>query len=178
MHASWWIQTLCLQLSCCTACGAVTHGHIDHVGALSLLLEQYPHMKVVIHEEEGPYMQGQKLYFSVEGRSMQLKALHFLEAVPGKQFQVLKTVSMALHGWAVSGMQVHVQRGPSPHKAVAARRAVTHCLLIKVHLATLPAHPACPLCSTDLSSAAIWGTCQACMEAVEMSSELDGMSCA
>lgn len=84
----------------------MTHGHIDHVGALSLLLEQYPDMKVVIHEEEGPYMQGQKLYFSVEGRSMQLKALHFLEAVPGKQFQVLMSVSLALHGWAISGMQV------------------------------------------------------------------------
>ena len=87
-------------------------------------------MKVVIHEEEGPYMQGQKLYFSVEGRSMQLKALHFLEAVPGKQFQVLNSVSLTLHGWAVSGTQVYVLRGPCPHEAVAVCRNITHCLLI------------------------------------------------
>ena len=46
-------------------------------------------MKVVIHEAEGPYMEGHKLYFSVEGRSLQLKALHFLEAVPQNQFQVM-----------------------------------------------------------------------------------------
>lgn len=77
------------SLEIVSASCAVTHGHIDHVGALSLLLELYPNMKVVIHEAEGPYMEGHKLYFSVEGRSLHLKALHFLEAVPQKQFQVI-----------------------------------------------------------------------------------------
>ncbi|DBB07616.1 hypothetical protein WJX82_001357 [Trebouxia sp. C0006] len=76
----------------------LTHGHIDHVGALSLLLELYPNMKVVIHEAEGPYMEGHKLYFSVEGRSLQLKALHFLEAVPQKQFQMTKDRMILLEG--------------------------------------------------------------------------------
>ncbi len=51
-------------------------------------------MKVVIHEAEGAYMEGHKLYFSVEGRSLQLKALHFLEAVPQKQFQVISMISL------------------------------------------------------------------------------------
>ena len=66
---------------------AVTHGHIDHVGALPLLLEEYPDMKVVIHEAEEEFIAGDKDYFPPAELSFQLHALNFLRVLPSSEFK-------------------------------------------------------------------------------------------
>ncbi len=37
----------------------LTHGHIDHVGALPALKQAYPEAHVAFHTEESPYLTGQ-----------------------------------------------------------------------------------------------------------------------
>ncbi len=36
----------------------VTHGHIDHVGAIEPLMAAYPGLKIIFHETEAPYLEG------------------------------------------------------------------------------------------------------------------------
>lgn len=67
---------------------AVTHGHVDHVGALGPLLELYPDLRVVIHEAEADYISGPKQYFASETESWQHKALRLLKVSPWAEFKV------------------------------------------------------------------------------------------
>lgn len=41
---------------------ALTHGHSDHVGALEALVQKYPDVQVVFHQDEAPYITGQHTY--------------------------------------------------------------------------------------------------------------------
>ena len=46
----------------------LTHGHIDHVGALEALVARYPEALVAFHEEEAPYLTGRpRLCWSITG---------------------------------------------------------------------------------------------------------------
>jgi glyoxylase-like metal-dependent hydrolase (beta-lactamase superfamily II) len=36
----------------------VTHGHLDHVGAIDSLIEAYPELRVIFHETEAPFLLG------------------------------------------------------------------------------------------------------------------------
>ena len=38
---------------------ALTHGHSDHVGALEALVQKYPDVHVVFHQDEATYITGQ-----------------------------------------------------------------------------------------------------------------------
>ncbi|CAK0785164.1 hypothetical protein CVIRNUC_008370 [Coccomyxa viridis] len=44
---------------------ALTHGHSDHVGALEALVQKYPDVQVVFHQDEAPYITGQFPYDSL-----------------------------------------------------------------------------------------------------------------
>lgn len=46
---------------------AVTHGHKDHTGALTRLLQAYPDVKVACHEDEEPFISGGAQYSDLEG---------------------------------------------------------------------------------------------------------------
>lgn len=37
---------------------AVTHGHIDHVGAIEPLIALYPDLRIIFHEKEAPFLEG------------------------------------------------------------------------------------------------------------------------
>ncbi|KAL4430854.1 hypothetical protein ABPG75_006110 [Micractinium tetrahymenae] len=45
----------------------LTHSHPDHVGALPQLLQAYPHVPVVAHEGEAPFLTGEKHYSPPSG---------------------------------------------------------------------------------------------------------------
>ncbi len=45
---------------CAFGC-AVTHGHIDHVGALVSLRKEYPDVQVVYYQKEAPFLTGHRL---------------------------------------------------------------------------------------------------------------------
>ena len=70
---------------------AVTHGHLDHVGALPLLMKVYPDLKVAIHEAEADHLTGQEGYFYKGDQSFQMKALTFLKVLPASEFKVSMT---------------------------------------------------------------------------------------
>lgn len=36
----------------------MTHGHIDHVGAIEPLIEVYPDLRIIYHEAEAPFLEG------------------------------------------------------------------------------------------------------------------------
>lgn len=67
---------------------AVTHGHLDHVGALPQLMQLYPDLKVVIHEAEAEHLTGQEGYFYKGDQSFQMKVLTFLKVLPASEFKV------------------------------------------------------------------------------------------
>lgn len=45
----------------------MTHGHKDHTGALTKLLQAYPDAKVAYHEDEEPFISGGAQYSDLEG---------------------------------------------------------------------------------------------------------------
>jgi metal-dependent hydrolase (beta-lactamase superfamily II) len=56
------MQALRVQSMQCCACPAVSHGHVDHVGATPELAAAYPDMQVVMHELEAPFVVGEQSY--------------------------------------------------------------------------------------------------------------------
>lgn len=73
-----------------TCANAVTHGHLDHVGALPLMLKTFPDLKVVLHEAEEEFICGDRDYFGgSEPNSWQLTALKYLGLMPSKEFKVI-----------------------------------------------------------------------------------------
>ena len=48
-------------------CFAATHGHADHTGALSTLLDLYPNVKVAYHKQEKAYLVGGGSYGDLQG---------------------------------------------------------------------------------------------------------------
>ena len=51
----------CLNMQDFCVLNAVTHGHVDHVGATPELAAAYPDMQVVMHVDELPYVLGRQL---------------------------------------------------------------------------------------------------------------------
>ncbi len=68
---------------------AVSHGHLDHVGALPKLLQMYPDLKVVIHEAESEHLTGLEGYFYKQDQSAQLKFLTWIKLLPASEFKVM-----------------------------------------------------------------------------------------
>ena len=48
-------------------CFAATHGHADHTGGLSTLLDLYPNVKVAYHKQEEAYLSGGGSYADLQG---------------------------------------------------------------------------------------------------------------
>jgi hypothetical protein len=67
-------------------CPAVTHSHLDHVGAIEPLKEVYPDLKVIVHETETPYLIGGTDYscydYLPKGLSTGFKLLMWLRFIP------------------------------------------------------------------------------------------------
>ena len=73
--------------------GAVTHSHLDHVGAIEPLKEVYPELKVIVHETEAPFLIGGKEYSCYDylpgGLSPGFKLLMWIRLLPPfYQYQV------------------------------------------------------------------------------------------
>lgn len=45
---------------------ALTHGHSDHVGALEALVQKYPDVQVLFHQDEATYITGQRAHLVLE----------------------------------------------------------------------------------------------------------------
>ncbi len=84
---------------------AVTHGHLDHVGAIEPLIKAYPDLKVIFHETEAPFLLGTAqpscYNYKPNGLSAGFKLLMLLKLLPPYvQYKVrsrLKTDSVAMH---------------------------------------------------------------------------------
>lgn len=67
-------------------CAAVTHGHLDHVGAIEPLIEAYPDLLVIFHETEAPFLLGDSqpscYNYMPSGLSLPFKLLQFLKLLP------------------------------------------------------------------------------------------------
>lgn len=66
----------------------MTHGHVDHVGALEKLFALYPDIKVVIHEAEEDFIAGPNQYFASKSESWQHAALRLFKISPRQEFKV------------------------------------------------------------------------------------------
>lgn len=66
----------------------MTHGHVDHVGALDTLFALYPDIKVVIHEAEADFIAGPNQYVASKSESWQHAALRFFKISPRQEFKV------------------------------------------------------------------------------------------
>ena len=62
-----------------TPIAAVTHGHVDHVGALPLLLQAYPSTPVLLHSLEAPYLLSSDYYIPWNGLVARMWRLTGLE---------------------------------------------------------------------------------------------------
>ena len=75
-----------LYASLAVCCPAVTHSHLDHVGAIEPLKEAYPDLKVIVHETETPYLIGGTDYscydYLPKGLSTGFKFLMWLRFIP------------------------------------------------------------------------------------------------
>ena len=103
--------------------GAVTHSHLDHVGAIEPLKEVYPELKVIVHETEAPFLIGGQEYSCYDylpgGLSPGFKLLMWIRLLPPfYQYQVshlqLTEEGSAMVVWQACRRQ-HL--GPSPLKA-------------------------------------------------------------
>lgn len=54
----------------------LTHGHIDHIGALEYLYIQYPSMRVYIHEEDAVFLKDSRLNLSLSFKNSAFTYLH------------------------------------------------------------------------------------------------------
>lgn len=68
---------------------AVTHGHLDHVGAIDPLIKVYPDLKIIFHETEAPFLLGpaEPSCYDLSkpvpsGESISFKLLQFLRLLP------------------------------------------------------------------------------------------------
>ena len=55
---------------------ALTHGHSDHVGALEALVQEYPDVQVVFHQDEATYITGQCAHPVLEPQCCKLLTRH------------------------------------------------------------------------------------------------------
>ena len=65
---------------------AVTHSHLDHVGAIEPLKVVYPELKVIVHETEAPFLIGGQEYSCYDylpgGLSPGFKLLMWIRLLP------------------------------------------------------------------------------------------------
>ena len=86
----------------------MTHGHVDHVGALDKLFALYPDIKVVIHEAEEDFIAGPNQYFASKSESWQHAALRLFKISPRQEFKV----SSALHCSIIFNAHGHSNTAP------------------------------------------------------------------
>ncbi|BDA48329.1 probable metallo-hydrolase YflN [Coccomyxa sp. Obi] len=55
----------------------LTHGHIDHVGALEALVKEYPKVQVLFHEAEAPFLTGNADYKDIPADDPKYAASRF-----------------------------------------------------------------------------------------------------
>ncbi|KAG0328199.1 hypothetical protein BGZ99_005865 [Dissophora globulifera] len=72
----------------------ITHGHIDHTGAVPALLEKYPQSKVVIHKEEKPYVCDGRSFRSVTSDTWTFTLLKHFSHEAEVQFPPDRTVTL------------------------------------------------------------------------------------
>jgi glyoxylase-like metal-dependent hydrolase (beta-lactamase superfamily II) len=102
----------------------LTHGHVDHVGALPLLLAAWPKARVVAHEAEAPYLIRGKAWSSTEGSAgLRLAtAIGFLprhqNTVPADRVTLLSGSAGKLSGIGAPGLSWHHLPGHSPSHVV------------------------------------------------------------
>jgi glyoxylase-like metal-dependent hydrolase (beta-lactamase superfamily II) len=67
----------------------ITHQDIDHIGGIKSILEELPNVEVLAHEEEKPYIQGEKKFVRLNSRSMD-RINAFSEEAQGKILDMFK----------------------------------------------------------------------------------------
>ncbi|CAL8463778.1 g3312 [Coccomyxa elongata] len=55
----------------------LTHGHIDHVGALEALVKEYPQVQVAFHEAEAPFLTGDADYKDIPADNLNYATSRF-----------------------------------------------------------------------------------------------------
>ncbi|CAL8466588.1 g6124 [Coccomyxa elongata] len=81
----------------------LTHGHLDHVGAIEPLIAAYPDLLVIFHETEAPFLLGDSqpscYNYMPSGLSLPFKLLQFLKLLPPMvQYKMPPNRSLILEG--------------------------------------------------------------------------------
>lgn len=84
----------------------MTHGHLDHVGAIEPLIKVYPDLKVIYHETEAPFLLGTAqpscYNYKPNGLSTGFKLAMLLKLLPPfVQYKV--RIWLAMQGWPSRG---------------------------------------------------------------------------
>ncbi|KAJ3315585.1 hypothetical protein HDV04_001999 [Boothiomyces sp. JEL0838] len=80
----------------------ITHGHLDHIAAIPLLVNEYPNVKIMANEKEFIYLTGEKKYNADNGDTLLFNATrrfhHGSKVVVGKEYLVPITDNQPIGG--------------------------------------------------------------------------------